>query len=90
MFPSWVHELNCRGYDKHAHALIFCVLQVIFVFVFRSIAPLSIAASLTLVGVAIEFLQKFSGRSFCMMDIFSNMAGILIAVLFLNFFNILK
>ena len=90
MLPSWVHELNCKGYDKHAHALIFCVLQVVCVFVFQSIAPLSIATILAVIGVAIEFLQKFSGRSFCVMDIFSNMAGILIAVLFLHFLNLLK
>lgn len=87
MLPSWVHQLCASGYDKHAHFVIFCVLQVICTLNFRDYTPLSIAAVLAITGILIEFLQQFTERSFCVQDIFANMAGLLFAIFLTQLFN---
>jgi len=90
MLPLWVHRLNSQGYDKHAHFLIFCVLQVICCLNFRDFAPLSIAAFLCVIGMAVEVFQGFLGRNACILDVFSNCAGLFFALIFIQLFNIFK
>lgn len=86
-YPSWVHTLNAQGYDKHAHALIFFLLEVLCVCVFRNYTPLSIAAFLAGIGVLIEVLQHHSHRTGDILDVFSNCAGLFFALIFIQLFN---
>ena len=87
MLPQFVHTLCSRGYDKHAHCLIFFCLQIMSVLIFPKMPPLSIASILCLIGCVIEVLQTFSGRSACILDIFSNCAGLFFALIFIQLFN---
>ncbi len=88
MLPNWVHILNQQGYDKHAHALIFCVLQLACVVVFPKSDPLSIAVVLSVLGVCIEIGQHYlTNRTGDIMDVFANMAGVLTALFLTQLFN---
>ena len=89
MLPQFVHDLCSRGYDKHAHCLIFFVLEIVSVLVFPKIPPLSIAAVLAIIGCIVEVLQGFTGRNACMLDVFSNCAGLFFALIFIHCFNYL-
>ena len=89
--PFFVHFLCSKGYDKHAHFAVFCVLQIFCVFAFQNYTPLSIAAILTLAGISIEIGQHcFTERTGDIMDVFADMAGILAALFLTQLFNIFK
>jgi VanZ family protein len=90
MLPQFVHELNSRGYDKYAHGLIFFVLELVCVLVFRNWSPISIAMFLVCIGIGIEILQSFTGRSMCILDVFSNCAGLFFALIFIQLLNNFK
>lgn len=89
MLPNWVHNLNSKGYDKHAHFLMFCVLQVACSQVFKKTDPLSIAAYLCLLGAITEIGQHYltTERSGDINDLFADMAGVLFALFLIQLFN---
>lgn len=88
MLPNWVNYLCSKGYDKHAHFLIFCVLQVFCTLVFAEKAPLSIAVILVASGIFVEIGQHFlTARTGDIMDVFANMAGVLTAFFLTQLFN---
>jgi VanZ family protein len=67
--------------DKLLHFVAYTGLAVIPVFGFRVRAGLAAAASMILLGVALEFLQRLvPGRSFEVADMVANALGVLTGV----------
>lgn len=64
--------------DKYSHVLAYLVLMLWFAQIYESgIARIRLAASLMLLGVALEFAQRWTGvRSFEVLDMAAGIAGV--------------
>ena len=72
-------DSEIEGGDKLAHVIAYAVLMFWFVQIYAATTPrLVTAAALVLMGIALEYLQAYTGRSFEHGDMIANLAVVIL------------